>query len=319
MQKLDDCADPELDGQARNTVKPTSLKSSDRNSLLTYMGLPLHIFAKGGFFGPYTPLQQLDMLMDQQTKSYVVGSTNALLMQQRDRYADVLVDVNDNSVSIFSPSLKAALSLTAADRRWMDALTQAVNDTWDESDPTRPKDLGFSGSEEMIRTQFEEYLLALLSSVALHDFMVCRPEQLKTWLAEVQSDPTSDFGDEFVLQWHKSENYAQFKRTTDDHIFDVIEARHPCAGGLTVEDVQRLVTQQVQDMHLDEKWRDGKEVLGKGLAEGSKRVTGAINSLRTDIESMREAQRKRAEEQKATQGSMPSSTTSDSSVSKCEY
>lgn len=44
-------------------------------------------------FGPYTPLQQLDLLADHGTKSYVVGSTNSLLLQQKDRYSDILINV----------------------------------------------------------------------------------------------------------------------------------------------------------------------------------------------------------------------------------
>lgn len=45
-------------------------------------------------FGPYTPLQQLDLLADDGTKSYVVGSTNSLLLQQKDRYSDILINVS---------------------------------------------------------------------------------------------------------------------------------------------------------------------------------------------------------------------------------
>ena len=44
-------------------------------------------------FGPYTPLQQLDLLADSGTKSYVAGSTNSLLLQHKDRYSDILVNV----------------------------------------------------------------------------------------------------------------------------------------------------------------------------------------------------------------------------------
>jgi hypothetical protein len=75
------------------------------------MGLPLQIFGKvgglmrivktlrtypilqGSLFGPYTPLQQLDLLADYGTKSYLVGSTNPLLLQQKDRYCDILINV----------------------------------------------------------------------------------------------------------------------------------------------------------------------------------------------------------------------------------
>jgi hypothetical protein len=46
IRNLQDCADPDLDHYEKHLVKPASLKSSDRNSLLTYMGLPLQIFGK---------------------------------------------------------------------------------------------------------------------------------------------------------------------------------------------------------------------------------------------------------------------------------
>ena len=49
IRNLQDCADPELDSYERSLVKPTSLKTSDRNSLLSYMGVPLQIFGKVGF------------------------------------------------------------------------------------------------------------------------------------------------------------------------------------------------------------------------------------------------------------------------------
>ena len=55
---------------------------------------------QGSLFGPYTPLQQLDMLADYGTKSYIVGSTNSLLLQQKDRYSDILINVNDPPLSV---------------------------------------------------------------------------------------------------------------------------------------------------------------------------------------------------------------------------
>jgi len=303
MRNLSDCADPHMDMYAQNLGKATSLKTSDRASLLAYMGLPLQIFGKGSLFGPYTPLQQLDILADQETKSYVVGSTNTLLLQQKDRYADVLINLDDDTVSIFSPSFRSALALSAADRRWIDFLTQAVNDTWDESNPSRPKNMGYAGSEEFIRLQFEEYLLALLSSVKYHDYAFAHKENAKALLTEVDGDPSSEFSNEFVSFWQQSENYKLFNRTTDSHLFDVIEPRHPCAGGLTIEDVQRRLAQQVTELHLDERWRGGREALGKHLAEGQQKLSGAVGNLWADIEAFREAQRKRAEENKASQAS----------------
>lgn len=299
MRHLGDCADPHMDRYAQNLVRPTSLKTSERSSLLAYMGLPLQIFGKGSLFGPYTPLQKLDTLADQDTKSYLVGSTNALLLQQRDRYADVLINLDDNTININSPSLRTGLALSTADRRWIDFLTQAVQDTWDEKNPSRPKDMGYAGSEEFIRLQFEEYLLALVSAVKYKQFVAKHKDDSKALLSEVEGDPSAEYSNEFINSWAATENYALFNRSTDSHLFDIVEPRHPCAGGLTIEDVQRRLAQQVQELHLDERWRGSKEVLGTHLATGQQRVSSAVNKLWGDIEAFREAQRKRAEEQKA--------------------
>lgn len=46
LRRLQDCADPDLDSYAQSMVKPTSVKTSDRSSLLNYVGLPLNLFGK---------------------------------------------------------------------------------------------------------------------------------------------------------------------------------------------------------------------------------------------------------------------------------
>lgn len=46
IRNLQDCADPELENYEKQLAKPTSLKTSDRSSLLSYMGLPLQIFGR---------------------------------------------------------------------------------------------------------------------------------------------------------------------------------------------------------------------------------------------------------------------------------
>lgn len=46
LRNLQDCAGPELDNYEKKLTRPTSLRTSDRNSLLAYMGLPLQIFGK---------------------------------------------------------------------------------------------------------------------------------------------------------------------------------------------------------------------------------------------------------------------------------
>ncbi|GFF30148.1 late secretory pathway protein AVL9 [Aspergillus udagawae] len=304
INSLQDCADPAADSYAQTVGKPTSLKTSDRASLLAYMGLPLQIFGKGSMFGPYTPLQQLDLLADHGTKSYVVGSTNSLLLQQKDRYSDILINLDEDVITISSPSLRSALVLSAADRRWIDLLTQIINDTWDETHPQRPKDHGYMGSEEFIRLQFEEYLLALLASMKYHEELHSfssgesgRRSKAQLEAYNIEGDPALDFNPDFLAHWQTTSNYALFKYLTSDALlFSIVEPRHPCAGGLTIEDVQRRLSQQVAELHLDERVREGREALNRHLATGQKKVSAAFNSFWADIESMREAQRKRNEE-----------------------
>jgi hypothetical protein len=202
------------------------------------MGLPLQLFGKGSLFGPYTPLQQLDMLADANTKAYIVGSTNSLLLQQKDRYSDILINLDDHTVNITSSSLRQASILSTPDRRWIDFLTQTVNDTWDESDPARPKDHGYTGSEEFIRMQFEEYLLAMLSSVKYKLYMERNPNH-EPLMPEIHGDPASEFSNDWVHSWMQTENFRIWNSFTDSHLFDIIDPKHPCSGGLSVEDVQR--------------------------------------------------------------------------------
>ncbi|KAI1253395.1 hypothetical protein MGN70_005603 [Eutypa lata] len=300
LRNLQDCAGPDLNNYEKTLSKPTSLRTSDRNSLLSYLGLPLQVFGKGSLFGPYTPLQQLDILADFGTKSYIVGSTNSLLLQQKDRYSDILINLDDDTINITSSSLRSALTLSHADRRWIDFITQEVNETWDEANPGRPKTMGFRGSEEFIRLQFEEYLQALIASVKYQNYLTSNANNPKAMLDHIEGDPSLDFGAEWVEAWKKTDNYRLWNANTDSHLFDIVEPRHPCAGGLTIDDVQRRIQQQVQDLHLDETFAVGREVLGRNLAAGRDKASTVFGKLYADMEALREAQRKRAEEARAT-------------------
>lgn len=300
IRNLQDCADPTFNTYEETFTPPTSLRTSDRGSLLSYVGLPLQIFGKGSLFGPYTPLQQLDMLTDNDTKSYVVGSTNSLLLAQKERYADILINLDENTITFPSLTLKAALNLTVPDRRWIDFLTQTVNDTWDEENPSRPKTLGYAGSEEFIRLQFEEYLLSLLSAAKYKSFLEKSGNRnLPVGAESEMPDPVADFGPDWFRAWQNTHNYAIFNRFTDSHVFDIVEPNHPCTGGLTIEDVQRRLAAQVAELHLDERVKEGREVMQRNWERGKKSVGTALGNLWADIEVMREAQRRNAAERKA--------------------
>lgn len=198
--------------------------------------------------------------------------------------------LDESIINITSSSLRTALVLSAADRRWIDFLSATVHDTWDENNPSRPKTMGYMGSEEFIRLQFEEYILALLSSVKYHLYLSHSPP-----LPTIEGDPTSDYNPDFIHSWRQTSNFALFDSHTDSHLFDIVEPRHPTAGNLSFEDIQRRLALQIQTLHLDDRLATSKEALNKHLATGHKKVSTAFSNLWADIEAMREAQRKRAE------------------------
>lgn len=236
------------------------------------------------------------MLADYGTKSYIVGSTNSLLLQQKDRYSDILVNLDENTINITSSSLRTALVLSAADRRWIDFITQSVNDTWDEANPGRPKTMGYVGSEEFIRLQFEEYLLSLIASVKCHNYLNHHAHNPKVSMPQVEGDPSLDFGVDWIDAWSRSENYRIWERNTDSNLFDIVPPKHPCAGGLTIDDVQRRIAEQVKEFHLDERFAVGKEVLGRNLAAGREKANTVFNKLYADMEALKESQRRKHEE-----------------------
>lgn len=126
LQNLDDSGSPPLASRAQSLTRPTSLKTSDRKSMMAYSGLPLDLFGKvniqkstspnneshflqDAFFQPYLPLQQIDMLKD--TKSWLCGCTNSIVAQQKE--VDLLINVRNFIYSFFHISLMPLPFLTS--------------------------------------------------------------------------------------------------------------------------------------------------------------------------------------------------------------
>ncbi|ODQ67162.1 hypothetical protein NADFUDRAFT_12754, partial [Nadsonia fulvescens var. elongata DSM 6958] len=224
VKNLGDCASPLLNKSESRLYRPTSVKTSDRSSLLQFMGLPLQIFSQGGIFSPYVSLQQSEDLSNSQY--YVIGTTNSLFMAQKKQLSDIFVNLNTNRIEIFDSSLATALTLTTADKQWMERIKQSVVSTWNENDPTR--DLVYYGSDDYIRGQFEDYLLGLLASVKYDSFLSKHgnPPPVGLTLKEINGNPIHTFGNSWVAYWKQSHNYRLFDTYTDTELFDIVEPRH---------------------------------------------------------------------------------------------
>jgi hypothetical protein len=204
-------------------------------------------------------------------------------------------------ITISSPSLRSALQLSAADRRWIDYLTQTVLDTWDPENPSRPKTHGYLGSEDAIRMHFEEYILSLLSSMAYqiyHENLTFNAIPMAVGnIPDTFPDPgdtATDFNPEFLAMWRSTHNFKLFNKFTEGvRIFDMIEPRHPNPGGLSVEDLQRRFAQNLAELHIDERVRVGKEVAGRTLQVGRERVEAGLRGVWAEVEKARQQRREK--------------------------
>ena len=201
--------------------------------------------------------------------------------------------LDEETIHISSGSLRAALALSVADRRWIDFLTQSVQETWDDGqlkvsasasiypnatqqtpvDPNRwatwevrnsfdcsSKNTFYPSSHRSSTISSSTIIRATrnLSCRMLVGGGLCKRSH---GLQPVEGDPSSDFGSDWVQAWMLTENFKLFQNFTgkqnsplgrclltvssDSHLFDIVEPRHPCAGGLTIEDVQRRLAQSV--------------------------------------------------------------------------
>ncbi|SCV04484.1 LAMI_0H16512g1_1 [Lachancea mirantina] len=263
---LQDCGSPQLETYRRNLTMINSFKSSDRQSVLKFLGFPLQIFGEGGFFSPYTPLQQMDDLQASDAKFFVVGTSNSLILGQRDVVCDLLVNVNTKTVEILSKdkTFQQCLHQSFRDRRWMNTLVTNVTNTWNENDPFTPKNSQYEGSEDYIRLQFEEYLTGLLSSVKLDIFlqtyrendmaMKSLPEGAKT------ENPINDFNSTWVSQWKRTKNFEMFVNFTDDRLFDLFATKHAYDRVEPLNNLQKRLNKSLQAFKKRDTWSSGRSV-----------------------------------------------------------
>ncbi|CDK29969.1 unnamed protein product [Kuraishia capsulata CBS 1993] len=241
---------------ARNRI--TSLSTSDRQSVLEFLGLPLKIFDRGGFFQPYLPLQQLDFLRNANTEWYVIGASNDLLLGQKDKLADVVVYIdfpqNSGAVSsahtfghleIIDPTLKDQLALTHQDKKFISFLISECDkvDILEESQELQPQPSvlnnndfpklnTFKGGDDFIRYNFEDYLIGLLACSKYDQFLQRATDtQLQSFINPSKQEllmpnNIAQFNSAWVDRWKQTRNFQFFNIYTDDESFNFFEPVH---------------------------------------------------------------------------------------------
>jgi hypothetical protein len=220
INNLLDCSSPALNHYAETLQMTTSFQTSDRNSVLSFAGLPLQIFGKDSIFSPYSPLQQFEDLKS--IKHYMIGTSNALLLNHKAQMCDLLVNLDTKTIEILDHHLQQSLQLTSHDKKWISQMVQSVVSSWGDSYS------GFVGSDDYIRWQFEDYLTGLLATVKYNNYVTkftgAPPHDLVA--KDFDTNQLRHFNTHFVNQWKETLNYQLFDKTTDDHIFDVFEPKH---------------------------------------------------------------------------------------------
>ncbi|MBW0466969.1 hypothetical protein O181_006684 [Austropuccinia psidii MF-1] len=271
LVNLEDAGSPMLSERAQTLSLPSSLQTSDRQSLLRYFGLPLDIFGQDSFFQPYLPLQQIDML---KASTYLVGTTNTIFQQQKDCRIDAIANIELATLELKDPKLASLISLTSADRKWMDELIAAVDSSWNPDDPSRPVGNKFIGSDDYLRKEFENYVCAALSVVKYADY--CENAQYAGAILgnnESVAASVAAFNETFIQAFKTTCAFQLWDKHTDSVIFDLIDPRHPCEGRVSVvEDVGIWLSHGIKDLKLD----------GTFL-KSSESVRKLASSLRTDL------------------------------------
>ncbi|KAG5717564.1 Late secretory pathway protein avl9, partial [Termitomyces sp. T112] len=218
---LDDCGSPQLAARAPTLERPSSLKTSDPKSMMAFMGLPLDLFGKGSFFQPYLPLQQIDVIKG--TASWLCGATNTIVTSQQE--VDLLVNIETGAFEFRNPHLERSSALTAVDRKWMDEIIHDVNENWNEENPST--NLQFKGSDDYLRSKFEEYVFAALSVVKYQDFLVKSAANGVMVTNGSGGAPTAhdDFNPVWISEFRKTTAYEVWEKVTDPVIFDIVEPR----------------------------------------------------------------------------------------------
>lgn len=271
LVNLEDSGSPMLAERAQHMSRPSSLQTSDRQSLLRYFGLPLDIFGQDSFFQPYLPLQQIDML---KASTFLVGTTNTIFQQQRDCHIDAIANIELATLEFKDPKLASLVALTPADRKWMDELIAAVDSSWNPEDPSRPIGNKFVGSDDYLRREFENYVCSALSVIKFSDYCEnTKGPSVMLANSDSASASVAAFNDQFIHSFKTTCAFQLWDRNTDSVIFDLIDPRHPCEGRVSVvEDVGIRLTHSFKDLKLDET-----------LSKGSESVWRLATSIKTDI------------------------------------
>lgn len=199
--------------------KPTSLKTNDRRSFLSFFGLPLQVFnTKGSFWNPYLPLQQLEELS---AKTFMVGCSNLLIVNQLASFkVDLLVNLDTRQVT-YPMTRPEELRLSTLDKKFISILLS-----------TNRSRESYIGSDDYIRYQFEDYIRSMLAATRFSQYVErfhVAPPGFDTQ-ADKNLGNLKNFNHQFITAWFETENYKIWNAVCDEFIFNFHDPAHIASG-----------------------------------------------------------------------------------------
>lgn len=256
----------EKSNSLRRDMSLDTIADSARNNMsylaqlsIESCGFPLAIFTKGCLCLPYLSLPYLDLLVDVNVRSYVVGATNILFKQKRQLY-DILVDIDGNRIECQDVTLRKHLHLTTEDLRFADYIVKHVSE---EKHDVFLDGVGWEGGDEWIRAQFRVYLLCLLRTSLLQD----------------GAREIDHFNASYITALRDTHNYKIWLSGVNPGILDV-HPGHPFAGQLSVADMKLRLTHTMQSTESGRKLNQAMSSTGRAVVTTSKAVGGAISQAK---------------------------------------
>ena len=248
-----------LPGTLASLLKGTTSDTDD-------YGFPLNTFTEPLSIQPYVCLQQMDLLMDDQSPCILAGVVNPLFDKQKEKICSVFVNLTDGLVTVVDPALKSQLHLSSADLRFCSVLSKSMQRS--PTSPTSPVEsdgskLQYSdwlGSNEWILAQFKLYLLSLLAtSTSAH------------------TPAMDDFNPEFMAVWLKNSTFTNWYKShgSSKKISDV-EPKHVCEGSLSIGDLKRRLVAQASDYGLN---IQSREQVTSAVHQTQKALSSAVASM----------------------------------------
>ncbi|KAI8924267.1 transport protein Avl9-domain-containing protein [Entophlyctis helioformis] len=322
LRHLEDVGSPALDNREirRPAGRKISLTSSARSMELLrqhnteshkyklgQLGHPLRVFGFGAFFQPYVPLQQIDVIMSPVTKSFLVGTSNAIFTHHKACAIDAVAYADNGNLEFTNPQVTQLVNLTAADRKFMDELLKPVLATWSaEDDMTFSQQIDFEGSDEDIRARFETYLTQLFASIQ-YDIQepAVNPE---TGARKV--DYVSEYGAQFVKAWEGTRSYSIWREGVDQDALSMINPGHPFHGYSTLGEMSTNLSARLTE--LGKTMAPLPTTFGRAFSTASSTVTSTVAASVTDAVTIISdpAQQQKIQGRQQYQAGQPSSASS---------